>query len=55
MHKDWSKGKSLLQSIKCHFTFVVKIPWSVFSSKTSEWNNYVWIIKNETPVEVSKS
>jgi len=55
MYKDRHKGESLLQDIKCHSTFVVKIPWSVFSSKMSKQYDYVWIIENKTPVEVDKS
>jgi len=55
MRKDRSRGEGLLQGIKCYSTFVVKIPRSVFSGKTSEWNDYVWIIENKTSVEVSKS
>jgi len=55
MYKNRSRDKGLFQGIKCYSTFVVKIPWSVFSSKMSEWNDYVWIIENETPVEVGES
>jgi len=55
MRKDRSKGKGLFQSNKYHSTFVVKIPWSVFSSKTSKQNDYVWIIENEIPVKVGES
>ena len=55
MHKNKSGGEGLFQGIKYHSTFVIKIPWSVLSSKTSEQNDYVWIIKNETYVEVGKS
>ena len=36
-------------------TFVIKIPRSVFSSKTSKQNNYVWIVENEMSIEVGKS
>jgi len=55
MRKNRSGGEGLLQGIKCHPTFVVKIPWSVFSSKMSEWNNYIWIIENEMSVKVGES
>jgi len=55
MHKDRSRGEDLLQDIKCYSTFVVKISQSILSSKTSEWNYYVWIIENETPVKVGES
>jgi len=55
MRKDRCWGKSLFQGIKYHFTFVVKIPWSVFSSKPSKWYDYVWIIENKMFIEVGKS
>jgi len=55
MRKDRSRGEGLLQGIECHPTFVVKIPWSIFSSKTSEQNDYIWIIENETSIEVGES
>jgi len=55
MYKDKSRGEGLLQGIKCHSTFVIEIPWSVFSSKTSEQNDYVWIVENKMPVEVGES
>ena len=55
MYKNRSGGEGLFQDIECPFTFVVKIPRSIFSSKTSEQNDYVWIIENETSVEVGKS
>jgi len=55
MYKNRSRGEGLFQDTEYPFTFVVKIPRSIFSSKMSEWNDYVWIIENETFVEVDKS
>jgi len=55
MHKDRSGGEGLFQGIECFSTIVVKIPRSVFSSKTSERDDYVWIVENETSVEVGES
>ena len=54
MCKDRSRGEDLFQGIEYYPTFIVKIPWSVFSSKTSEWNDYIRIIENKTFVEVGK-
>ena len=45
----------MLQGIKSHSTFVIKVPWSVLSSETSEQHDYVRIIENEIPVEVGES
>jgi len=36
MHKDRSRDEGLFQGIECHPIFVIKIPQSVLSSKTSE-------------------
>jgi len=55
MCKDRSRGEGLFQGVECFFTFVIKIPRSVFSYKMSERNNYVWIVENEMSVEVGKS
>jgi len=41
MRKDRSRGEGLFQGVKCYLTIVVKVPQSVFSSETSEWNDYV--------------
>jgi len=41
MHKDRSKDEGLFQGVECFSIFVVKVPRSVFSSKTSKWNDYV--------------
>ena len=54
MHKDRSGDESLFQDIKWRLTFVVKIPRSVFSSKMSERNDYIWIVENEMSIEVSE-
>ena len=55
MYKDRSRGEGLFQGIECYPILIVKIPWSVFSSKTSEWNDYIRIIENEMFVEVGES
>ena len=55
IRKDRSGGKGLFQGIECYPTIVVKVPWTVLSSETSEWNDYVWIIENETFVEVGET
>ena len=55
MHKDRSGGESLFQGIECFSTILIEIPRGVFSSKMSEWNDYVGIVENETSVEVSES
>jgi len=41
MRKDRSKGEGLLKGANYSSAFVVKIPRSVFSGKTSEWGDYV--------------
>ena len=55
MRKNRSKDEDLLQSIEWYPIFVVKIPRSIFSGKTSEQNDYVWIIENQTSIEVGES
>ena len=55
MRKDRSGGEGLFQDIECCSTIFVEIPRSVFSSKTSEWNDYIRIVENETSVEVGES
>ena len=55
MHEDRSGGEGLFQGIKYYPTIVVKVPWSVLSSETSEQNDYVWIIENKIFVEVGKT
>jgi len=55
IRKDRSRGEGLFQGVECFSTFVVKIPRSVFSSKMSEWNDYVWIVENEMSVKFGES
>ena len=55
MCKDRSGGEGLFQGVECSSTIFVEIPRSVFSSKTSEWDDYVRIVENETSVEVGES
>jgi len=55
MRKDRSGDEGFFQGIECISTILVEIPRSVFSSKTSEWNDYVWIVENETFVEVGEA
>ena len=55
MCKDRSRGEGLFQGIECYPTIIVKVPWSVLSSKTREQNDYVWIIENEMSVEVGET
>ena len=55
MHKDRSGGEGLFQGVECSPTIFVKISRSVFSSKTSERNDYVGVVEDETSVEVGES
>jgi len=54
MCKDRSGGEYLFQGVECFPTIFIEIPRSVFSSKTSERDDYVGIVEYETSVEVGE-
>ena len=50
-----SGSERLFQGVKCFLTFRRLFPRSVFPGKARERNDNVGIVRNETPVKVSKS
>lgn len=53
--KDWSRGESFLEVLERFSAIVGKVPLDVLLGETSERNDDVGVVVNETTVEVGKS
>ncbi len=55
MGKDRSGGESPLQGLKGFASLIRKIPFDAFACKSSERNDNVGVVGDESPVEIGEA